>query len=537
MRVRVRSRLVLWTTYLISAAFVGACVEQFDGNEDAGGQAVETADASRNTNPLIFDPETWDYITDHEEDHGDHRVVLGQSVAALHLPNFTYSCSGVLVNDGVIATAKHCDFDEVPTVVARFGQFGSRANAGIFEGDSDSGVEVARRRLQERLGFSQAAAISAVPNQEALSWNCTFIASLYNSSHGYRDIHFLECTPRAWSTGQKTVSVLPGHIFGAHHPKNLDSHSNPLPVDTGLWDLSHNHKSTSGIVSDLISPYGYMSYSHDSIYNGGEYYGHVFRSHNDDNEVGSSGGAVLRLSNNDTFGVISFDPFPGSNYMLFTPSASVYNISSYHDSYAEQTFVTNAPEVTTSYQPINWSGGGAWVGGTGGTGHTLTCPSNHIAVGVIGSTGYGGWVGNLGLVCAAWQPFRSHQLDHAYVYSAGSWDTGFISAAGERLYDYYRNVVSSTEPDGLQTMALCPEGEYMSGINVYSGTYVARIYSIQCKRYNFDWSSNSVLPVEPIGTNSSGTWHSSTCPSGSYVKSLALYSGWVVDSLAVWCMD
>jgi len=185
----------------------------------------------------------------------------------------------------------------------------------------------------------------------------------------------------------------------------------------------------------------------------------------------------------------------------------------------------------------------AHVGGYGGTSRFLYCPTNEVAVGVVGTTENTSpfRVANFGLVCSPLESYSggSRHNQDMHVIVGGSVDTGFV--AGVYPFNEYLN---ETLEDGeyqiadlQQEIYLCGKGQWLYGIRVHdNGSVIQSVERIYCR--DSTQVSQRYPLVTPIGTSPAGTTELRACTNATHgITGIFLRSGWLTDGFQLYCRN
>lgn len=434
-----------------------------------------------------------------------------------------FGCSGFLISDNVYVNARHCRATTTgaTTITVSWGQYGAT------DGDFTLATDEARARL-ENLGVpAQVNPTTA----ELKTWTCNLVLS-----PSTRDIDYWLCQPNSISWHESagdgqvvTLNLEPGHIWGHYkadsgsRPKGRRLYSTHMVQRCG--DTQRNLViSTEGNVKD--TDYGCVGF-------GNEDPDHCFE-HGLDTIQGSSGAAVVDMTTHHAYAVQQgqWRYWFGTKNKVCSgwPSGQVANVAT---RFGPEVFDMVAPgPVFASGPTVGWAS--EFLGGVGGSTHYNECPTGHLAVGVVGTTSAGGYLGNFGLVCMP--TGGGMRLDEATVIAHGSFDTGF-TVANNTDFNEYHNEVLSTEVAAphQQNIQLCPPGYFLTGLGGFEGDYVGMLVGMECRHPSTNHAVARLFG-QRFGSKFEDmdyTW--SSCPAGSYAFALFSRSGWFTDGIRHRC--
>ena len=178
--------------------------------------------------------------------------------------------------------------------------------------------------------------------------------------------------------------------------------------------------------------------------------------------------------------------------------------------------------------------GARYVGGSGGGMRYQQCPVDHVAVGTV-QRAQGDSINVFGILCAhqatvkqgAGLPASALTLVRT---SFANYAAGFINSEAVERY------TSSHLPAGTSAVT-CAAGYAMTGADFrYSFTaFVNQVTSITCKDIRPGRTGTQTIPV--LEGAATGVASASTCPFGGQVNGLYSRSGWLVDGVAMHCVD
>ena len=471
---------------------------------------------------LLCDGEDWRDFTTFASD-AQHRIGAQYGMAVASLPG----CSGALVTPTRLITANHCYRGDVTT--ATFGVGWSGAEQHV------------RNRLTD-LGLTATEALYVAREPGTVwSFTCTRTSNYSTDGWGNVDVDVYDCAPVSIDGLGR---VAPGDLWG-----HLETHMGERSEGTRGYVLSVNKASAYSTSRILLSPEAYVIDSSDGCKSYEPWedpidYEHCFE-HDGDQLEGSSGGPILD-ANHRLFGLVQGHMSAGitadvcdgglwsddANYGAYVPSnawATGFDVGD------------RLPSVVNYTTTV-------WAGGTTGSLSSLPCPSDSLAIGVVGTT-YphdpvgNARVGNFGLVCGRYA--RSNEaIDRTSarweVLFGGSYDTAL--GAGWRSFNAYIHEVLDLQHDGgaptghgqqQQSLTVCRPGYYLTGVQVHGSSYLDRVVKIECERFDH-LMTYSRVPRAPIGTRSS-TLQYLRCPNDSAVTQLRIRAGWLTDAIQLGC--
>lgn len=182
-----------------------------------------------------------------------------------------------------------------------------------------------------------------------------------------------------------------------------------------------------------------------------------------------------------------------------------------------------------------------YVGGSGGSQHTVACPDGYLATAVrakAGTTSSGKTVVNaLSLECTPRADIESDGYtsnSDRFVVHGSAWDYGrakYIPAMRETYYGRH-------EPSGM-TRRTCQTSTAMrssalTGLNVRSGALLDQVTSAVCRDTQTGAYQSHAVSVGGTG----GSLKYLRCPSTArYVKGLTVRSGWLTDGVSLVCTN
>jgi hypothetical protein len=457
-------------------------------------------------------------------------------------------CTSFLVDDGVVATARHCRMDDdlipdgtSPTTTIRFGRYGSGAPSGNFSGGSLDGlIRAIQLGIPLSVFLGNPAAFSSLT-----TWTCT----VSQSTTG-RDIEYYTCQPNVVSWVEPVngmtvnLSLLPGHIWG-HFNTASSGHQDGQSVR----NFGVNQRCGDAVRSVITAP-GEVEDDVDGCIG---WFGGCFEV-TTDTFGGHSGGPVVRRSDHVAYGVThgsTFASWDAGETNDPCGSATGWHTENLATKIASDVSNFTGSSPTGGAQPTGgYLGIGGLVGGTGGTNRSLNCPANYLAAGVIGSTSSGGYLGNFGLVCMPNKDafnagmvgnVTSHRLDRAVVVAAGSHDTGFVTADDVDFNTYFNEVLSDTAAGPFQqALTMCPPGMFLRRITGFEGTYAAEVTKIACAPPATSWMLVE-RDVSGLGNLSDAddpnlVEDTTQCDgAGAFINGILIHSGWVTDGYRARC--
>jgi hypothetical protein len=173
-----------------------------------------------------------------------------------------------------------------------------------------------------------------------------------------------------------------------------------------------------------------------------------------------------------------------------------------------------------------------YVGGSGGGMTFQKCPVGQVAIGTI-QRNQDGLINVFGILCGAQAAVGTGFAvpDHLITLvrtSFAHYQAGFVNSHAVERYSS-RHVPSGT------TRANCSPGYAMTGVSIKYTDRLTHVTSITCKDIRQGGASTQTVSVN-VGGNV-GTSASSTCPFGGLVNGLYARSGWLVDGVAMSCVD
>lgn len=490
-----------------------------EDGQDSDGQYGENIDST--SQELFCGSEDWNDIVAFDDSStyniGAH---YGKAVASFN----GGSCSASLYDNRWLITANHC----------RKG----RSQVTVEFGDFAGGLTIARNRVRD-LGV-HSSQMSGISDASLTRFNCTFNKTFDTSAYGNRDIDIWRCDP---NNIPPLGDVYPGDIWGY-----LEMAPGARSEGRDVYVLSYNKASFYTSKRNLLSPGGEVEDTYDGCITGGDY-DNCFE-HSADTQPGSSGGAILDRTTHRLFGLVHGNW--GTDGWSCPTWATNYGSYLYSSSHHPRSHI-NPAALPSPSQAVSTP----WAGGHGGTYHALTCPSNYLAAGVVGTTypydtAGSSRVGNFGLVCAPYvrsddQKFRSN--DNWVVITGGSYDTQ-LGGGSHAFNEYIHESLDLLRDDGTvttfadqeQSLTMCRPGYYLTGVRVRDGNYLDRVVEIECSKYNRNaWQPRT--PRKAVGTGSSGSETLLRCPttSGSSlvpdraVYGFAIRSGWLTDGFNLFC--
>ncbi len=201
--------------------------------------------------------------------------------------------------------------------------------------------------------------------------------------------------------------------------------------------------------------------------------------------------------------------------------------------------------VVTPVQNGPWIGDTGYVGGNGGTEKDFRCPENMLAAGVLGATYGNGYVSNLGLVCVPRGDYTpGKEYDRALVFAGGSRDVGFYVTpqSGMGFNAYLDKVLAQGEgtlKPGRQSVALCPQGEFMTAIEIRTERALSSIFQLRCQKPERSGTTAvkvEDVPYREIGTYEKGDVRALVCAeSDAFVSGMRIRSGYFTDGVSFHC--
>jgi hypothetical protein len=442
------------------------------------------------------------------------------------------TCTGFMISRDRLATAHHCTQGRPDITTVQFVP-------------STPFAELETRELLEGLGFFSSQLDAAVALARS-AWTCT-----WHSKHPSRDIEYYTCWARTFQIAPGySVSLHPGDIFG-----HFDITTSLPPNQANTNALTVNELLPSSDREVLLSPNGHRQAGlADSCWGG---YSSCAATQGDDTLPGSSGGASIRSSNNLVWGVFngySWGPGsdPGRNPVCYDGFCDFNlnkwaRLSSYTTSLQYWSRISDlvAPSTTV---------GTTTLGGSGGSPYGFFCEDDEAVIGIVGSQYEDQWapsggdplvLGNFGIVCGPGRDSSGHflQSDHAYVYTAGSYDTGFSSslAPAPLRFNRYRNTVLAQGrqyfPNDEIESFICPAGYAVSSISArIKYSKVRAITQIRCRHMFNSSFTDYTYGLTNFGTTESGsTGATASCGTGQFVVGAYTQSGWFTDSIRLTC--
>jgi hypothetical protein len=503
--------------------------------------ADDTPELGEADQELILGGEDWDQLPNFESDPTYYRGSLyGRATANLDMGSGG-RCSGWMITDNILVTAHHCRNGHT-TITAKFGQYDASP------GGNAAGLADARNRLAE-LGVPLA--VSATIGDSTLThFSCSLYESEYPSTS--RDVDFYLCAPNQVTMNippfnrNRTFEFHPGHLWGQYE-LDLGSRSDGDYIYAISTNKTNAQDSAGLPNSVLLSPHGYVYDGDDDFYG---QYAHNFEFVGSDIICGSSGGVMMDQTDHRAFGLItgqyslsgddSCDRTGHGNGGTFYSNVGTYlgdgaaTLVGYGASY------DGVPKVGTHNS--------AWVGGTGGTLRTMTCPTNFVATGVIG-TRINGVIGNFGVVCT---PYRrgyfettgadatvGRDFKNSTVLAGGSIDTDFVVANGTDYNTYWHDVVPNHDGSTPQSQIQCPFGSYLSGVNVSRvNALISGVDSIRCtelKKVGNSVEQRASTFSTPGLSGATASKQTALCKDNSYATGLIERSGYFTDGFQLAC--
>lgn len=431
-------------------------------------------------------------------------------------------CSGALVGHDLFVTAAHCKED------ARDHMFLSLGYYGPNPGDRAAAVAQARLRLLQ-LGLPYSNMLALNDGALTSAGVCNFVGT-----DGTRDVAFWRCGSLSSQIylddgTLHRVFIPPGDLWG-----RLSVLAGSRPAGRSLYGLSVNRGCGDELLNIRVST-GSITRASASCIAGST---NCFDL-DADAMAGSSGGPVLDRATHSMFGVFHAEDLASSG--IFESNGNPNNPCDRErgtntGAYLSGTLPELFPPPQGPYAPVGSAAGiTPYVGGTGGSLLTLSCPSGTLARGLVGSTSAQGLVGNLGVVCVP--VVASRTLLRATVHAGGSIDTTLGATRNLDFERYRRERRSSTAPaPGEQVLALCPAEMFLTGVRLRAGALVDRITAIDCATTTS--SATLTLAVGPggsIGTSLGGTARILSCPAGAFWDGLRLRSAWSTDGVQGLC--
>jgi hypothetical protein len=216
------------------------------------------------------------------------------------------------------------------------------------------------------------------------------------------------------------------------------------------------------------------------------------------------------------------------------------------------------------------------AGSASGTGHHFQCPDGYVASGLIHSnstmevasafpTATFGWfgvrvnstrqesvVGNIGLVCTLYSPYRDTSLHTARVFASGSEDidrvggVGYVDgpksspAEGDDYTRYMQMAVSTVDVSARQEATLCPAGSFMTAVELgHDGNHIRNIFKISCTRYSGGTPRDVITRTgagvgdEPSGVSTQQERFS--CLAGDLIRGITIHTDGVARGLQFGC--
>jgi hypothetical protein len=423
-------------------------------------------------------------------------------------------------------------------MTATFGMYGydatfAEAKAEAREKLSNLGVraaDVEARSLATNPGWTPPQASQAL-DRSLTSFTCTFL-----NREGTRDVAFWRCNPNpvAWTESRvapsylASANILPGHIWG-----HMNTSTGGFSTNQSIALTSINRTCNDPLVQELLSP-GIVEDANDSCWGP---YTHCFDT-NVDTERGSSGGPLFDRTTNRLTGVLNGQYWWG----LGNPDnpcdrwSAATNMGSYLGPMVN-TWV-NAEPTGAGTAAGAWTAATARVGATTGTARTFSCPEGMLVAGVLGTTDPSWAIGNLGLICMPKRADGRLRYDRAVVTTGGSIDIGLRSAVNTDLNTYLHEVRStSTLTPGVQTVAMCPPGQFVQSIQAYASTFTNRIDALTCATPDRTRTSRvqAFMENNRVGWSGSGTLQTAACASDSFWAGGTIRSGWLTDGFQGSC--
>lgn len=519
--------------YLIALTLLAACDELPQDNAGAVDTGMSELPTDQSPVVMASSPE-WDGLLWYELDPAyTTNTLYARATAQLSL-----GCSGALVDDDILVTAAHCGGAPNTTMTATFGMYGynsafTEAKAEAREKLSNLGVRVSdvESRMQASNPGWTPAFVSQILDQTLSTYTCTFL-----NREGTRDVAYWRCNPNqvSWTEARvvpnyfASATFLPGHIWG-----HMNVSTGGFSDNQQIALASVNRTCTDPFNQALLSP-GIVEDANDSCWGP---YTNCFDT-DVDMEPGSSGGPLFDRATNRLTGVLNGHYwwwFGNENDPCDRWTAAT-NMGSYIGTMVN-TWV--GAEPTGGGTPTGtWTAPTARVGGTTGTPHSFACPEGMLVAGVLGTTDPSWMVGNLGLICMPKRADTRLRYDRALVTTGGSIDIGLRTAVNTDLNTYLHEVRStSTLTPGVQTVAMCPPGQFVQSIEAYTSTYTNRIETLNCATPDRTRTSR-VRPFTEnnrIGWTGAGTLQTGACAADSFWAGGTIQAGWLTDGFQGWC--
>lgn len=166
-----------------------------------------------------------------------------------------------------------------------------------------------------------------------------------------------------------------------------------------------------------------------------------------------------------------------------------------------------------------------WIGGTGGSEFTATCPTGQVAVGTAQApTSSGSYVGRFGLLCA-----RRTLVESGATPAAA--DLTLVDDLGSAPYDTLRSRYGNSAVE-----ARCGAGEGLSGVATRAGSYIDAITAAVCVELDAGLKLRLTRPINPAVGGSGGSVARSNCGPEQPVDSVRLRRGpYTVHALSFHC--
>ncbi len=533
---KVRGRgLVLLLGMAVSSS---ACISNSGGDEEEVGNAESE---------IVMGSANYKLLTELEGLGPDGaRALYGRAVGTFP----ESGCSGFLIEDDVVVSARTCRMagNNVVTSDTQEFQLGLHGS-GAATGNFNPALIEAMVKLMA-LGVPTSVFITGQISLETLTkWSCNAVQQTPG-----RDVEYFACEPNniLWTNDNGTttqLALMPGHLYGHMNVKP----SVPGAV-TSIRNLGVNKRCGDPQKSTLSSTGQMWEVSEACDEWSPDAFGSCF-DYTSDANLGHEGGPIFVNATNEVFGIHTghwhfwlHDAGDDSDPCASASFNYAENLGTYiaNDVF---NFTNDSPNGNGSSTGVTLSAG-TFVGGTGGTARNLTCPSNYLAAGVIGSTAADGHLGNFGLVCMPNTDFfqgdltgdvDAYRLDRAVVIAGGSIDTGFTVADRVDFNSYYNEVRSSTAVAPFQQrLNMCPPGEFLKGITGHFSSLAGSVTELTCSPPKF-FNMETTRTVNNLGDLSSADSRSfseqSTECGGAFqfLSGLNLHSGWVTDGFQALC--
>ena len=466
------------------------------------------------------------------------------------------ACSGFLIDDDIVVTARHCRKDNSNELTFAFGWWDNVIN----EQQNTLYLEALQWMKQRYidLGLTPGQAEAALPEATIIQqWTCRLIE--HPAPEGIeewdptiphaRDIDYWKCDPITLEINYQDrlhkFHLRPGMIWGHF---NVAVQPNKKANDP-IYQLGVNTPFPSSGFQTLLSPSGHIQQSQIGCLDD---YQNCFSYLGADARRGHSGGPILDTNKHVVFGVFHGMTWTnpnedGTSYQGYAEDGSEgHNIGTYLDAIAVN--LSTKPPVTrpvgATTQPTTWYGRQRtgpsrwrWAG---------TCPPNTMAAGIIGNTfhypanpKFDGRLGNLGLICLPHTDEFNTHFDRGVVVSPNTLVIEQQHPTDGMDFNTYVNEVYGYRFDTnvyeRQHVAMCPPGYYMRGMSMsYDSESIRQINAIFCEHP--ESGHRGVTSVyDQFGTQIGQNVATPACANGSFITSIDAAKEWNVEGASFMC--